>query len=86
MAGHFQSAWRIIKAPAFVIDCLNVHESIHLFKQTTRCVSGTSCPMSSWRTQTEPFFNRTAVAHHERELPHDDFRRAHYDFRGAHFN
>ena len=34
--------------------------------------------------QTEPVFNRAAVAHHEHELPHDDFRRAHYDFRGAH--
>ena len=42
--------------------------------------------MSSWRTQVEPFFNRAAVTPHERELPHDDFRRAHYDFRDAHFD
>ena len=41
--------------------------------------------MSSWRTQTEPFFNRAAVARHEHELPHDDFRRAHNHFWGAHF-
>jgi hypothetical protein len=41
--------------------------------------------MSPWQAQTEPFFNRAAVAHHKRELPHDDFRRAHYDFRDAHF-
>jgi hypothetical protein len=32
------------------------------------------------------FFNRAAVTRHERELPHDDFRRAHDDFRGAHNN
>ena len=42
--------------------------------------------MSSWRTQAEPFFNRAAVTHHERELPHDDFRRAHYDFRDGHYD
>jgi hypothetical protein len=42
--------------------------------------------MISWQAQTEPFFNRAAVTHHERELPHDDFRRPHDDFRGAHYD
>ena len=42
--------------------------------------------MSSGRAQTEPFFNRAAVTHHERELPHDDDRRAHYDFRDGHYD
>jgi hypothetical protein len=42
--------------------------------------------MSSSQAQTEPFFNRAAVNHQERELPHDDFRRAHYDYRGAHYD
>jgi len=36
--------------------------------------------------QAGHYFNRAAIAHHERELPHDDFRRAHYDYRGAHYD
>jgi hypothetical protein len=34
----------------------------------------------------EPLFDRAAVAHHERELPHDDFRRAHYDYRRSYYD
>jgi hypothetical protein len=36
--------------------------------------------------QAGPYFNWAAVTHHERELPHDDFRRAHDNFRGAHYD
>jgi hypothetical protein len=34
----------------------------------------------------EPLFNQAAVTHHERELPHDDFRRAHYDCRRSYYD
>ena len=37
-------------------------------------------------TRAGPYFNRAAIAHHERKLPHDDFRRAYDDFGSAHDN
>lgn len=79
-AGHFQSAWRIMKAPALVMDYLIVHELIHLLE--------TNHALRFWNirsdefppTQAEPFSTGLSLLHHERELPHDDFRRPHYDF------
>ena len=42
--------------------------------------------MRSCRDKTGPSFEQAAIAHQERELSHDDFRRAHYYFWGAHDN
>jgi hypothetical protein len=59
---------------------------IHLF-ETNHTLRFWNAPSDEFLTDSVRafFFNRLLLLHHERELPHDDFRRAHHDFRDPHY-